>query len=142
MLDIVECIRHCSLKSCARNFEAKWEFAIRKCSPWAYKCGFVLIRKEYVYLIVAKKSIHEWKIFIPGTVIDNLVDIISWIIVLVKSFINILVIKTYSNSSLFFINEHNIWYPISQRNGVDESCFQQFFNLSLDSGRFSWMYRM
>ena len=98
MIDIVECIRHCQLKSCVKIFQTKWEFAISKSSPWEYICDFILISREYVYLIVARKSIHEGKNFIFGTIINNLVDRQSWIIVVGTSFINISVINTYLNN--------------------------------------------
>ena len=49
MLDIVKNVRHGLLKGGANILKSKWEFFIRKISPWTNEHSFMLIDREYVY---------------------------------------------------------------------------------------------
>jgi hypothetical protein len=82
------------------------------------------------------------RIFHCGTVIDYLVDKRGWIIIFWTSPINIPIINTYMDCSLFLCDGNNIGNPISQRYRINKTCFKKFFNFGFNSNDFSWMNRM
>jgi hypothetical protein len=60
---------------------------IRKCPPRADENCLVLVKLEYIDLIIDRKSFHKINDDTYGIVIDNLVDKGSWVIVLGTSLI-------------------------------------------------------
>ena len=65
---------------------------------------------EYVDCIIVEKSIHKSKYFISSTFVNDLINIESRIIVFWTSLIEIPIVGTYSNGSLFLFNRNNIRY--------------------------------
>lgn len=59
MLNVMESIIQSPLESFLHVLKTKREFVIRKRTPWEYEQNFMLVRREYVYLIIFIKSIHE-----------------------------------------------------------------------------------
>ena len=62
-------------------------------------------------LIVAREPIHEGKILVSGTVIDNLVDGRSWKGVLGTCMVEMEKIGVDANSALFFVSGDGVGNP-------------------------------
>ena len=82
-------------------------------SPRTNECRFVLVVGQYVDLVVTGETVHKREDFTTGTIIDNLIDEGSWIVVLWTCFVQIPIIDTHSNGSLFFRNGYDVGYPFS-----------------------------
>jgi len=121
MFDVVKWIIHGPLKIISSVLQSKWKFTIWKCVGWIDKRCFRLIGRECVYLIVTRESIHEWNYFVSCTTIKNFVDVRGGIILFGTSFINIPIIDTYYDSSLFLRHWNYVRYPIHQWNRINET---------------------
>ena len=104
MLDIMESIRHSTLKSCASVLETKREFPIGKSTPRKNKSGFMSVLRSDVNLIIAGETIHEREDFTSDAIIDNLIDERGRKVVFWTSFIDIPIINAYRNGDLFLVN--------------------------------------
>lgn len=74
MLNIMKSIRHVLLEGGPNIFKDKWKLLVSEGTPWENGSGFVLIRRENVDLIIARKSIHEGKYNTCGIVPNDLVN--------------------------------------------------------------------
>jgi hypothetical protein len=108
---IMENISHVLLKISTYNLESKRYETIRKSSPWGSKSGFILIWEMDLDLIVAGEPIHEGKILVSGTFIDNLVDGRGWKGVLGTCMVEMEKIGVDANSALFFVNGDGVGNP-------------------------------
>ena len=84
------------------------KLAIGEGAPWEDKCSFVLVFQSDFDLIITKEVIHKQEDFTTGTIVDNMVDKGSMIIIFWTRFVQILIIDTYTDSTLFFGNRHNV----------------------------------
>ena len=91
---------------------------VRKCFPWENKSHFMLIRREYLNLIIDIKSIHERKNGTLNTVVNDLIDERGGIVVFGKSLIKIPKVDTKSNCPLFLRNRKYIGNSFFQRHGI------------------------
>ena len=80
-------------------------------SPWTNECHFVLALGQYVDLIVTGETIHEREYFATGAIIDNLIDKGSWIVVFGTRFVQIPIVDTHPDGSLFLCNGHDVRDP-------------------------------
>ena len=113
MLDVIESIIHCSLKSFPDVFKTKWEFPISDCTLGIDEFFLIFVLWADVDLIVARKSIHEQKYFASNTIVDNMVNKGSKIVLFWIRNINIPIIDTHSDGSLFFHDKNNVGNPLS-----------------------------
>ena len=139
MFDIMESIGHSPLKSGTKIFKAKRKFVISKSSPRADESHFTLIFQENFNLIVSEEAIHERKKFTSGTIIYDLVNKWCRVIVLRTCLVNIPIIDTNPNNTLFLGNRNGIGTPFGQRYQINKMSIQQFIYFYLDSYSFSWM---
>ena len=89
----------------------------------------MLIDRQYLDLIVDKKSIHKWEDDTPIGFINDLINMWSRKFVLGTSPIQISKIDAYPNSALFLSYMDNIRYPLCQWYGINKTWFQKFLNL-------------
>jgi hypothetical protein len=108
MLNIVESVGHSSLKRSTSVLQTERKFTVSESTPRTNESGFVLVLRSDVDLIIARKSIHERKDFVAGTVIDNLIDERGRKIVLRTSLVDIPIIYTNANTTTFFIDLHRV----------------------------------
>ena len=101
-----------------------------------------MIRRNYLYLIIARKVIHECEDDASKAVIDGLIDVRSREIILRKIPIEISKIDTNSNHSLFFVHEDDIRNQFCQWYKINESNLKKFLNLFLNGCHFPWMNLM
>ena len=101
----------------------------------------MLISWKNFNLIIARKIIHEGKNLTPGTVVNDLINKRSRIIILGTSLINITIINVYSNGSLFLIYKNNIRDPFCQRNQINETRFEKLFHFGLNGSNFPRMHQ-
>ena len=140
MTNIMKGIRHRTLECSSSVFQAKREFLIRECSPWTDKRGLVLIRRENVDFIIAIKAVNKGKYFTPHTILNDLIDERGGIIILRTGPIDIMIIKIDTNCSLFLIHRNNVRNPLCQRNWINETRFEKFFNFSFYGSSFLRMH--
>ena len=96
----------------------------------------MLISQENVNLIVTRKTVHEGKNLTLGTVINDLIDKGSRIIILRTGTIDVMVINTDPNGTMFLIYRNNVGDPFCQGNWVDETSVEKFLNLTFNGGSF------
>ena len=94
----------------------------------------MLIRRKNVNLVIPRKPIHKGKNVTPSIVINDLINKRSRIIILRASMVNVTVINTDMNGTLFIIYRNNIGNPLCQGNQIDKTSFKKFLNFSLNSG--------
>ena len=70
----------------------------------------MLIRSQYLDLIIARKNIHKLKDDTSSIIVDDLIDIWSWIVVFWTRSIEILKIDT--NPNFCFLVIETIYKPI------------------------------
>ena len=99
----------------------------------------MLILGNNVDLIIAGETIHEREDFTSGAVIDNLIDERGRKVVFWTSFIDIPIINTYMNRTLFLVNWDKIGNPVYESHRINKSGFQKFLDFELDSSRFTWV---
>ena len=100
----------------------------------------MLIGWDYLNLIIARKSIHEWEDDTSSAVIDDLINVRCGEIVLWTSSIQIPKIDTNPNGTLFFVDRDIARHPFIQRYEVDKTSLKNFFNLFLNVCCFPQMY--
>ena len=137
VLNVVECIRHHSLKCGPNILKAKRELFICKSPPWTDKGGLILISRCNSYLVITRKTIHKGKDLTPSTFIDDLIYKRGGIIILWIGMIKVTVINTDSNGALFLSHRHDIGHPICHMDNINKSSFMKFLNFPLNGGRFS-----
>ena len=77
MINVMESIRHGDLKGNAKFFQNKRKFYVGKGPPWENESCLMLIKREYLYLIIVRKSIHESKDDTPSIAFNDLIDVWS-----------------------------------------------------------------
>jgi hypothetical protein len=108
---IMKNVCHGMLKSGSGLLEAKRNDMICKSTARGSECSFVLISWVDLNLVVARETVHEGKRFMSSTIIDNLVNKGHWKIVFGISMIEIMKIRTDTNSSLCFVNGDGVGDP-------------------------------
>jgi hypothetical protein len=83
--------------------------------------------------------VNQGEDFTPSIVVNDLDDERGRIIVLRTRFIDIPIIYTNTDRTLFLIHRNKIGYPISQSQRIDKVSFKKFFNFKIDSNDFTWM---
>lgn len=133
-LDIMESVRHCSLKCGPSILKANRELLIGESTPKTDKCGLVLINQKNMDLVVPRKPVHKRKYLTRSTFVNDLVNKRSGIVILRASAVDITVIHTDTNNTLLLIYRNNIRNPLCQGNQINKTIFIKFFNFSLDGG--------
>ena len=59
VLDAMESVRHGALEGSTSILYDKRKLLLGKGPPWENEIHSILIRREYLYLIIARKSIHK-----------------------------------------------------------------------------------
>lgn len=103
--NVMERIRHCSLKCGPIIHKAKRELFIREGSSWIDKGCLILITQCNVYLAVSRKNVHKGKEFTPTTFINDLVNEGSGVIILRTNMIEIMLIYAKMNNALFLCHQ-------------------------------------
>ena len=106
--DIVESIRHHTLKSSADIFEAEGELFISKGAPGTDEGRLVLINRSNVNLVVTREAVHKRIYLAARTLINELINEWRGVVVLWASSINVAVINADTNGALFFVDRDDI----------------------------------
>ena len=82
-------------------------------------------------MIVTEKTIHKGEHFTAGTIINNLINGQGRIIVLRTSLIQILIIDTYMDGTLFLGNGRDVRNPFGQRYRINKIILEEFSTFAL-----------
>ena len=82
MMNAMESIGHRSLESGPGILQSKRYFLVCEGTPRTVKIRLVLINWENVNLIISRNTVHKGKNITPGTVVNDLIDEGSRIIIL------------------------------------------------------------
>ena len=116
-------IRHSTLKHRASILKTEGKFPIGKSTPRTNKSSLMLILRSNVNLIIARETIHEREDFTSDAIIDNLIDEGGRKVVFQRSFVNIPIIKTYTNSASFLVNRDRIGNPVCKSHQINKADF-------------------
>src|SRR5271168_3567328 len=105
---IMKSIRHRTLKSSTGIFEAEGELFISKGAPGTDEGRLMLICRSNVDLVVTRKTVHERINLATRTLVDELVDKWSGVVVLWTCSVDITVVNADTNGALFFIDRDNV----------------------------------
>jgi len=98
--DVVEHIRHRSLKCIPNIFKAKGKPFVLESTPGEDEGCLILISRCNVDLVVARKTIHERKEFSPSTFINDLINEGSGVVIFWTGAIEITVININVDGAL------------------------------------------
>ena len=111
MSHIMKNICHGPLECGADILEAEWHDTIRKGAPRGCECGFVLIGRVNLDLVVTREIIHEGKSLVTCAIIDNLVDEGCWKFFFGIGVIEVAKVRTDMDSALIFVNMDRFGEP-------------------------------
>ena len=106
--DIVEGIRHRTLEGSADILKIEGELFVRKSASRTDKGRLVLIGRGGINLVVTREAVHERIYFAARTLVNELINEWRGVVVFWASSINVAVIDTDANGTLFFIDRDNI----------------------------------
>ena len=133
MTNVMKSVRHCTLEGSTGVLETERELLIGKSSPWTDKGGFVLVSRGNIYLVIPRKTVHKGVHFTPSTLVNKLINKGCGEIIFRAGLIDITVINTNTDGTLFFILRHDVGDPIYEQNGVNEAGFEKLFYFCLNS---------
>lgn len=110
---VMKSIWHGLLECGSNIFKTKRNFPICKSPPRTDEGSFMLIFRFYLNLVVFEETIHKGKLFIPSTIIDNLINEGCGIIFLWISQVQVMKICANFNATFLFGNSNGIWNPFS-----------------------------
>lgn len=93
----------------------------------------MLISGCNINLIVLGKAVHKRIYFASRTLINKLIDEGYGEVILRTDPVDVTIINTDLNNTLFFSHRDNIRDPIHEGNGVDETSLEKLFNFCFNS---------
>jgi hypothetical protein len=109
MSQIVKNVCHGPLERDVGILEAEWHDTI--CAPRGRQCGFVLIGKVNLDLVVTRETVHEGQSLVTCAIIDYLVDEGCWKVVFGIGMIEVTKVHIDTDSALFFVNKDRVGDP-------------------------------
>jgi len=134
-------IGNCPLKCGSNIFEAERELLVREHTPWADKRCLLFVGRCDIDLIITRIIIHRGKDLAPHTLINDLINEGSRIVVFRTSTIKISIICPNADCALFFSYRDNIRHPVCKGDGIDEPSFKKLFNFTLNSSDLPRMHQ-
>jgi hypothetical protein len=102
-------------------FETERNDTVCKRTQGGYECGFVLIGRVNLNLVIARESVHERKSLVAGAVIDNLIDERHGKVVFGTCIIKIVKVSANTNGALFFVDGYRVGNPRSVSDRINKS---------------------
>jgi len=121
-------VRLCTLEGSTGVFETKRELLISKSAPWTDKSGLVLITGGNIDLVIPRETVHKGVHFTSVTLVNELIDEWCGEVIFRTGPIDVMIIDTNSNDTLFFIDRDYVGDPICKWDGVNKASFKKLFN--------------
>jgi hypothetical protein len=111
MSQIMKNVCHGPLESGVGILEAEWHDTIHKGAPRGCECGFVLIDRVNLDLVVTRETVHEGQSLMTFAIVDYLVDEGCWKVVFGIGLIEVTEVHTDIDNVLFFVNKDRVRDP-------------------------------
>jgi len=108
--------------------QTKRELFVSKIAPRTDKGSLMLISGCNIDLVIPRETVHKGKHFTSGTLVNELINEGCGEVILRTGLVDVTVINTDSNGTLFFIHRDDIGNPISEWTGVNKASLEKLLN--------------